>query len=118
MNEKNTRLLDTQRRFLQDAAHHLRTPITIVLTHAELLARELSGPEPHDIQTVVGEMLRLRRLSERLLVIAAAEDPDFLRAEPVMLDEFAVAVIDRWQPTAPRRWQLGRLDPQPAGPVN
>ncbi len=37
--EKNARLLYAQRRFLQDASHHLRTPITIALTHAELLAK-------------------------------------------------------------------------------
>jgi signal transduction histidine kinase len=109
--EQNTRLLDTQRRFLQDASHYLRTPITIALTHAELLARDLSGRELHDIQTVVGQIIRLRRLSERLLVIAAAEDPDFLRTELVMLDDFAVEAIDRWWQTARRRWQLGRLDP-------
>jgi signal transduction histidine kinase len=108
--EKNSRLLDAQRRFLQDASHHLRTPITIALTHAELLARDLDGRELRDIQTVVGELARLRRLSERLLVIAAAEDPDFLRTEPVMLDEFAVELIGRWRPTAPREWKLGRLD--------
>jgi signal transduction histidine kinase len=109
--EKNTRLLDAQRRFLQDASHHLRTPITIALTHAELLARDLDGRELRDIQLVVSEIIRLRRLSERLLVIAAAEDPDFLRTEPVMLDEFAIEVITRWRPTAPRQWKLGPLDP-------
>ncbi len=109
--EKNARLLAAQRRFLQDASHHLRTPITIALTHAELLARDLTGEqELRDIQMVVGEMTRLRRLSERLLVIAASEDPDFLRSEPVVLDEFAMEVIERWRPTAQRRWKLGRLD--------
>jgi signal transduction histidine kinase len=109
--KKNTRLLDAQRRFLQDASHHLRTPITIALTHAELLARDLDGRELRDIQLVISEIIRLRRLSERLLVIAAAEDPDFLGTEPVMLDEFAVEVFTRWQPTALRQWKLGPLDP-------
>jgi two-component system, OmpR family, sensor kinase len=50
--EKNSRLLDAQRRLLQDASHHLRTPITIALTHAELLSRDLDGRELRDIQTV------------------------------------------------------------------
>lgn len=108
--EKNSRLLEAQRRFLQDASHHLRTPITIALTHAELLARDLDGRELRDMQTVLGEITRLGRLSERLLVIAAAEDPDFLRTERVMLDEFAVELIGRWRPTAPREWKLARLD--------
>jgi signal transduction histidine kinase len=109
--EKNARLLTVQRRFLQDASHHLRTPVTIALTHAELLARELAGrDELRDIQVVVAEISGLRRLSERLLVIAAAEDPDFLNPEPVALDGLVVEAIRRWGPTARRRWLLGRLD--------
>jgi len=109
--EKNVRLLSAQRRFLQDASHHLRTPVTIALTHAELLARDLAGrDELRDVQVIVAEMDGLRRLSERLLVIAAAEDQDFLHPELVALDGFAVDVVRRWRPTAQRRWQLGRLD--------
>jgi signal transduction histidine kinase len=109
--EENARLLSAQRRFLQDASHHLRTPITIALTHAELLARDLAGRgELHDVQVVIGEMARMRRLSERLLVIAGSEDPGFLHPEPVALDEFAIETVRRWRPTAQRRWQLGRLD--------
>jgi signal transduction histidine kinase len=110
---ENARLLATQRRFLQDASHQLRTPITIALGHAELLASELAGSgraEERDIGVVVGELVRLRRLSERLLMIAAAEDPDFLRPEPVALDRFTMDVLRKWMPTAERRWQLGRLD--------
>jgi signal transduction histidine kinase len=108
---ENARLLATQRRFLQDASHQLRTPITIALGHAELLARGLTGrQEGHDIQVVLGELNRLRRISERLLVIAAAEDPEFLYPEPVALDSFTMEILRRWRPTANRRWQLGRLD--------
>jgi signal transduction histidine kinase len=109
--EENARLLATQRRFLQDASHQLRTPITIALGHAELLARGLTGrQEGHDIQVVLGELNRLRRIAERLLVIAAAEGPEFLHLEPVALDSFTMEIVRRWRPTANRRWQLGRLD--------
>src|SRR5258705_444644 len=111
VSDENARLLATQRRFLQDASHQLRTPITIALGHAELLARELTdGTEQRDIQVVVGELTRLRRLGERLLVIAASEDPDFLRPEPVALDGFTMDVIRRWRRPADRQWQVGRLD--------
>jgi signal transduction histidine kinase len=109
--EENARLLATQRRFLQDASHQLRTPITIALGHAELLARGLTGrQEGHDIQVVLGELNRLRRIAERLLVIAAAEGPEFLHLEPVALDSFTMEILRRWRPTANRRWQVGRLD--------
>jgi signal transduction histidine kinase len=109
--EENARLLATQRRFLQDASHQLRTPITIALGHAELLARSLTGRQAgDDIQVVLGELNRLRRIAERLLVIAAAEGPEFLHLEPVALDRFTMEILRRWRPTASRRWRLGRLD--------
>ena len=112
VSDENARLLHTQRRFLQDASHQLRTPITIALGHAELLAQQLTDrTERRDIHVVVGELSRLRRLGERLLVIAASEDPDFLRPEPIALDLFTMDVIRRWRPTAPRQWRIGRLDP-------
>jgi two-component system OmpR family sensor kinase len=109
--EDYARLLASQRRFLQDASHQLRTPITIALGHAELLASELSGQhEAGDIAVIIGELTRLRRIAERLLVIAAAEDPQFLHPEPVALDGFMLDLLHRWRPTADRRWLLGRLD--------
>jgi two-component system OmpR family sensor kinase len=111
ISEKNARLLDTQRQFLQDAAHQLRTPITIALGHAELLAGSVTGEqEGQDAQVVIGELNRLRRISERLLVIAAAEDPAFLHPEPVAVDQLTMEVIRRWRPTAERSWQIGTLD--------
>ena len=110
MGEKNARLLTAQRQFLQDASHHLRTPITIALTYAELLARDLAGKQEQDIHMVIGEMTRLRRLSDRLLIIAGSADPEFLRCEPVLLTGFAAETIERWRPTAERRWELRRLD--------
>jgi signal transduction histidine kinase len=111
ISEQNARLVADQRQFLQDAAHQLRTPITIALGHAELLASNLTGQqEGQDIQVVIGELNRLRRISERLLVIAAAAHPGFLHAEPVALDQLTMELLRRWRPTADRRWRLGRLD--------
>jgi len=111
ISEHNARLLDDQRRFLQDAAHQLRTPITIALGHAELLAGAVDGQqEAEDIDVVVGELNRLRRISERLLIIAAAADPAFLHPEPVALDQLVTELIRRWQPAADRCWRIGRLD--------
>jgi signal transduction histidine kinase len=111
ISEQNARLLDDQRQFLQDAAHQLRTPITIALGHAELLAATLTGQqEGEDIDVVIGELSRLRRISERLLIIAAAGDPAFLHPEPVALDRLITELIRRWRPTCERRWRIGQLD--------
>jgi signal transduction histidine kinase len=111
VSEQMARLLDTQRQFLQDASHQLRTPITIALGHAELLARELVDlQERRDIGVVVGELIRLKGIGQRLLLIAAAENPDFLHPGPVAAGPFIREAFLRWQPTADRDWQLGRAD--------
>ncbi len=112
VNQEHERLLATQRRFLQDASHQLKTPITIALGHSELLARHLADrQDQRDIHVIVGELNRLRTLSERLLLIAASANPDLLRPEPIELDHFAADLLLRWRPTADRCWQLGTLDP-------
>ena len=109
--EETGQLLANQRTFLQDAAHQLKTPITIALGHAELLAAELAGHrEQQDVYVMVGELTRLKSLSERLLLIAASQDPEFLCLAPVALDGFLVEALRRWQPTARRVWATGRLD--------
>jgi signal transduction histidine kinase len=109
--EQNARLLTDQRQFLQDAAHQLRTPITIALGHAELLASDLTKPQQdEDIAVVIGELNRLRRISERLLLIAAAGDPAFLHAEYVQLDQLIADLVRRWRPAITQHLRIGRLD--------
>ena len=111
ISEHNARLLTDQRQFLQDAAHQLRTPITIALGHAELLATDLSGEQQgEDIGVVVGELNRLRRISERLLLIAAAGDPAFLHAEHVQLDQLIADHVRRWRHTVSQHLRIGQLD--------
>jgi signal transduction histidine kinase len=109
--EHNVRLLTDQRQFLQDAAHQLRTPITIALGHAELLATDLAGEQQgEDIGVVIGELSRLRRISDRLLLIAAASDPAFLHPENVQLDQLLTDHVRRWRPTLTQRLRIGALD--------
>ena len=111
ISEENARLLATQRRFLQDASHQLKTPITIALGHSELLASHLAdNQDKRDINVIVGELNRLRLLSDRLLLIAASASPDFLQPQALALDHFVIDVLSRWRPTADRSWQLGQLD--------
>jgi signal transduction histidine kinase len=110
-NEQSAQLMAAERSLLQDASHQLKTPITVALGHAELLARSLTGGQDRrDVQVIVAELNRLRRLSERMLLLAASQNPDFLHGEPMALESFAAETLRRWQPTADRQWELGRLD--------
>jgi signal transduction histidine kinase len=108
--ESNARLRERERRFIQDASHELRTPITVALGHAELIERGSRVPLiREDARVVVDELMRLRRLSDRLLLLAASEHPDFLQPQPMELDGALLETFRRWTPV-PRRWSLGEVD--------
>jgi two-component system, OmpR family, sensor kinase len=101
--EANRRLLEGQRRFVQDASHELRTPITIAMGHADLLAREIRDPElAEDAGIVVDELLRLRRLADRLLLLASSADPDFLTTSPTEVHPLLAEARARWAPSERR----------------
>jgi signal transduction histidine kinase len=109
VSEHNSRLLDQQRQFLQDASHELRTPITVALGHAELIEKAATDQAiAKDARVAVDELLRLRRLTSRLLLLAATDGPDFLSLAPVNVADLILESVHRWSHT-PRRWSLGPL---------
>jgi signal transduction histidine kinase len=106
----NLRLLERERRFVQDASHELRTPITVALGHAELIQRVAKDPTlTEDAAVIADELMRLRRLANRLLLLAGAEDPEFLHLEPVDVETIVVDAVRRWTATR-RRWLLGSTE--------
>ncbi len=109
VSQHNLLLLDQQRQFLQDVSHELGTPITIALGHAELIEHAATDQAiAEDARVAVDELLRMRRLANRLLLLAATDGPDFLRSAPVDVAELMVETLHRWSQTS-RRWSLGTL---------
>ncbi len=107
---ENLRLLERERRFVQDASHELRTPITVALGHAQLISRTTQDPKlRQDAEVIADELMRLRRLADRLLVLAGPEDPGFLQTTAIDVESFVVDVFHRWA-AMPRRWCLGDLE--------
>jgi signal transduction histidine kinase len=108
--EENASLLARQERFLHDASHELRTPVTIARGHLEVLSR-LNGERPAEVDIALDELQRIERILDRLLLLAKAEQPDFLITEPVELEPFLEDVFMRWSEVAPRVWKLGQIAP-------
>jgi signal transduction histidine kinase len=106
----NLRLLERERRFVQDASHELRTPITVALGHAELIQRMATDPTiAEDAGVIADELMRLRRVADRLLLLAGTEDPEFLNPRAVDVEGIVVDAVRRWT-TTPRRWRLGSAE--------
>jgi two-component system OmpR family sensor kinase len=97
---------ERERDFIRDASHLLRTPITVARGHAELLAASASGQAAQDVDTVVDELQRLSRISDRLLVLASSEHPNFTSVRPVSLTSLVDATVRRWSvAAADREWR-------------
>ncbi len=110
VSDQNLLLLDQQRQFLQDASHELGTPIAIALGHAELIQRAATDQEiASDARVAVDELMRMRRLTSRMLLLASADGPAFLRLAPVDAEELVVHTLQRWG-HEPRNWSIGSID--------
>ncbi len=110
VSQENLRLLRAQHQFLQDASHELGTPITVALGHAELIEQASAGTEAaRDARVVTEELLRLRRLATRMLLLASAGSPGFLQLAPVSAAAVVADALERWG-HAPRQWRLGGLE--------
>ncbi|HZU71139.1 MAG TPA: HAMP domain-containing sensor histidine kinase [Acidimicrobiales bacterium] len=93
----------SQREFINDASHELRTPITIIRGHLELLGDDPAERE-ETMFIVRDELDRMSRMVEDLLLLAKAERPGFLRLEPVRVDDLVSELMAKITAIAPRRW--------------
>ncbi|GAA1463910.1 ATP-binding protein [Nocardiopsis exhalans] len=107
-----------QRRFVDDAGHELRTPITIVRGQLELMGDD-PGERREVVRLVTDELDRMGRIVEDLLLLAKAQQPDFVRPEPVSLAELTSDIDAKVRQLGDRDWRLEglaeetvRLDPQ------
>lgn len=78
-----------ERRFFVEASHELRTPITICRGHLEVLG---SDPTPEEVREtvdlVLDELDLMGRVLEDMTTLARAQQLDFVRSEPVLIDRF------------------------------
>lgn len=111
--------VSAQRRFIDDAGHELRTPITIVRGHLELL--DPNDPtDIHDTLLLVDDELeRMNRLVSDLLLLARSEQPTFVQPRPVDVDALTHDILDKVIHLGDREFSLDAvaevtcdLDPQ------
>jgi two-component system OmpR family sensor kinase/two-component system sensor histidine kinase QseC len=96
--------LDSQRAFVADAAHELRSPLTALKLQLELLRRADDAETREAARIAIGEGIgRASRLVEQLLALARSEPDAVLPVERVDLAAAARQAIDDTTPFADSR---------------
>jgi signal transduction histidine kinase len=107
-------LIESQREFVGNASHQLRTPLTGMRLRLEAIA---AGPPANaDAQAGLREVDRLADLVSDLLVLARAGVPPQAEASCDLHGQ-ARAAADRWRPVAEEHGNTLALE-EPPGPVN
>ena len=95
----------SQRNFINDASHELRTPIAIIRCYIELLGID-SQEQPETLAIVIDELDRMTRIVNDLLLLCKAEQPDFLNLELVEISSLTESLYVKANALAARNWCL------------
>ena len=123
--ERLDRSIATQRHFLADAAHQLKTPLAGLRTQAELAAREIDSGrgDPasmrHSLRQIAVSSQRAAHMVNQLLAMARAEDTgQVMRRQVVNLAAITRAVVRDFVPQALERGlDLGYEGPDSTDPA-
>lgn len=93
--------LASQRSFVSDAAHQLRTPIAALQAQVEV-ALDDTNPETrrHQLDQIRAATARLSHLAHQLLALARAEPGGLSTSEPLSLPDIAHRCAEIWLPAA------------------
>lgn len=98
-----------QRQFLDDAGHELKTPLTVLRGHLELL--DVGDPEEME-QTrdlLLDEIDRMGRLVGDLTLLAKTSRPDFLRLAETDVARLTEDIASKARALAPRTWEVDEV---------
>ena len=101
-----------QRRFLDDAGHELKTPLTVMRGHLELLDHGDPDELAETRELLLDETDRMARLVGDLILLAKSRRPDFLVVGDVDVDALTRSVLAKATALGERDW---RLDGSAAG---
>jgi two-component system, OmpR family, sensor kinase len=95
-----------QRQFLDDAGHELKTPLTVLRGHLELL--DVGNPEEIEETRalLLDEIDRMARLVGDLILLAKSDRPDFVTLRPVDLTGLTVDTLAKARGLGERTWTL------------
>ncbi len=112
MIDKIDSAVSLQRRMMSDVSHQLRSPITVVRGHLDVMSRgPLDNPAQtrETVVTVIEELDRMNRLVERLLLLGRSLESDFTDIHPIDVRALLLDLSSACEMLAPRRWAVGPI---------
>jgi len=101
--ERLDTLIASQRIFVADASHQLRTPLTALRLSLDNIADGVDDEfVQEDVEQATAEVVRMSRLVNGLLVLARAE-AKVTAAEPLSLSDIVRERLSVWRPAADER---------------
>jgi two-component system sensor histidine kinase TctE len=98
--ERLNHSLNSQRNFVSDAAHQLRTPMAALQAQVEASLREAMPQHRPELQGILGATQRLSHLVTQMLALARAEPSLEQTKTEVELSQLIGQLAERWLPQA------------------
>ncbi|WP_220790076.1 sensor histidine kinase [Gluconacetobacter tumulisoli] len=100
--DRLNKALSSERAFAANAAHELRNPIAALLAQAQMLREQLHEPEaPGRLATIVAQIRRLGRMTEKLLQLSRATSGAAMADDRFDLIAVAQILAEEVQDTPP-----------------
>ena len=109
--------LRSQRQLLDDVRHELKTPLTIVRGHLELLDTGSAADVDETRKLVIDELDRMAVLVEDISLLATSQDQQLIRTE-VDAAELTRQIFQKASAIAGHEWVLDLTDNIESGPVS
>lgn len=109
MIERLQRAFEKERELLNDVGHELRTPITIMRGHLELLNPEDPQETLKTRELALSELSRMHRLTEDLVTVAKSDRPDFLRIKRVDIGDLLMDSFEHASQLGDFAWRIDQL---------
>ena len=87
-----------QKRFITDASHELKTPLTIISANVDLL--EMEGEESQWTQSIRNQVSRLRHLTEQMVTLSRLEEEEKPVLERCDLSDIVAEITENFEPLA------------------